>query len=423
MRRKHFLSILPGIIFVPEILKSMNVPDFKDYNKFMNEKINWEEVRNHFYFDEKFIDLRTFAVSPILTQTLDHFTQNYRRIQAFPSDRNHGIANGNKEMLRVRISENLNCSFEEVAIMRSTTEALNNALMGIKLNKGDEVLASIHEYDSMMATLEQRRIREGIKVSRVEIPYKPSSKEEVLECFKKSVTSKTKVILISHIIWISGQIYPIEEICKWARGKNIITVVDAAQSFSHIETDVRKIDCDYFGASLHKWCAAPLGTGFLYIKKKKISETYPLFAHYQFGSDSERIEKFENFGSITPIFDSCVNSLDYWTNLGNDTKRLRIQFLKNYVADKLKNINEVEIVTNLEPENSCGILYFKVENKSASILKERLFNDYKIAVQAIENYKNNYVDYKGVNAIGIATPVFILKEQLDHFIDSLKKII
>lgn len=423
MKRQDFLSILPGFIFAPEILKSMDISDTNRYNKFKNQDINWEDVRNDFYFDETFIDLRTFAASPLPKSTFDHFTQNYKHIQAFPSDRNQGIAKGNKELLRLKISENLNCSFEEVAIMRSTTEALNNALMGIKLNKGDEVLASIHEYDSMMATLEQRRKREGIKISRVEIPYEPSSKEEVLECFKKSLTSKTKVILISHIVWISGQIYPIEEICKWAREKNIITVVDAAQSFSHIETNVEKIGCDYFGASLHKWCAAPLGTGFLYIRKEKISETYPLFAHYQFGSDSHRIEKFENYGSITPIFDSCVYSLDYWTKLGNDKKRFRIQYLKNYVADKLKNVKGVEIATNLEPENSCGILYFTIKNKSASKLKERLFNDYKISVQAIENYNNNYVDYKGVNAIGIATPVFILEEQVDYFIDSLKKLV
>lgn len=421
MDRKDFISTLPGVFFMPEIIKSVNSSDI--YMHKMNEEINWEKVRNHFYFDKKFIDLRTFAASPIPKQTLEHFTQNYRQVQAFPSNRNHGIANGKKELLRIKISEHLNCSFEEVAIMRSTTEALNNALMGIKLKKGDEVLASIHEYDSMMATLEQRRKRDGIKISKVEIPYKPTSKEQVLEYFKKSATPKTKVILISHIVWISGQIYPIEEICKWAREKNIITVVDAAQSFSHIETDLSKIDCDYFGASLHKWCAAPLGTGFLYIKKEKISDTYPLFASYQFSSDSSRIEKFENFGSITPIFDSCVNSLEYWTNLGNDKKKSRIQFLKNYLADKLKNISEVEIVTNIEPENSCGILYFNVKNKSAGKLKERLYNEYSISVQAIENYKNNYVDYKGVNAIGIATPVFILKKQLDFFLETLKKIV
>ncbi len=426
MNRKDFISKLPGVFFIPEIINGMGMPNLEDFeysDSLINEDKTWKKVRSHFQIDKNFVDLRAFAASPIPKQTLEQFVQKYSHIQSFPSDRNHEIAEGNKELLRVKIAQNLNCSFEEVAIMRSTTEALNNALMGIKLNRGDEVLASIHEYDSMMATLVQRQKREGIKVTKVKIPYKPDSKEQILECFKKSVTPKTKLILISHIVWISGQIYPIEEICQWARKKGILTVIDAAQSFSHIETDVTKIDCDYLGASLHKWCAAPLGTGFLYIKKENISNTYPLFGSYNYEANAPRIEKFENFGSITPVFNASINSLDYWTNLGVDKKRLRTQFLKSYLADKLKNINEVEIATNLEPDNSCGIVYFRIKNKSAYDIRKKLYSQFKISVQSIENYKNLYVDYNDVNCIGVSTPVFILQKQLDYFIDSLKKLV
>ena len=426
MNRKNFISKLPGIYFIPELmhgLNQQNIQVFENSDQLEDEEILWEKIRSHFYFDTTFTDLRTFAASPIPVETLEHFTKTFRQIQAFPSDRNHGIAEGNKETLRVKIAENLNCSYEEVAIMRSTTEALNNALMGINLSKGDEVLASSHEYDSMIASLVQREKREGIKVTIVDIPYQPESNKQVLELFKKKVTPRTRVILLSHIVWISGQIYPVEEICHWARENNILTVVDAAQSFSHIETDVTKIGCDYFGASLHKWCAAPVGTGFLYIRKENISNTYPLFASYQYSSDSVRIEKFENFGSSTPIFNSCVNSLDYWAKLGFDTKRQRILFLRNYLTDKLNDLKGVEIATNLDADQSCGIIYFTVKNKSAGELKKRLYEDYKISVQAIEKYKNLYVDYKGVNCVGVSTPVFILPEQLDYFVDSLKKLI
>ncbi len=426
MNRKDFISTFPSIIFVPEIANRMSVYNIENPKKgqeSVKDEINWKNVQDQFFLDENFVDLRAFASSSIPKTTLENFIHEYRSIQAFPSTRNHGIVKEGDSLLRRKISENLNCSFEEVAIMRSTTEALNNALMGIKLKAGDEVLASVHEYDSMIATLVQRQKREGIVVTNVEVPYQPTSKEQILECFKRSVTIRTKIILISHIVWISGQIYPIQEICEWARKKNIITVIDAAQSFSHIEVDVSKIDCDYLGASLHKWCAAPLGTGFLYIKRDNIASTFPLFASYEYSADSPKIEKFENFGSSTPIFDSCVKSLDYWTNLGLDEKRNRIQFLKNYLADKLKDLKDIEIVTNLDPDHSCGILYFKVKNNSASELKERLYKKYNISVQAIENYKNLYVDYKGVNCIGVSTPVFILERQLDYFVDSLKNLI
>ncbi len=422
MDRKDFISTLSGVFMMPQIINSMSSQQFENY-EFMNGEVDWKRVRKDFFLEENYVDLRSFAASALPEQTIEHYIKNYRDIQALPSVRNPGIAKGEKNILRMKISEILNCSYEEVAIMRNTTEALNTALMGIKLIEGDEVLASVHEYDSMVATLVQRQKREGIVVTNVDIPYKPDSKEQILECFKKSVTPRTKLILISHIVWISGQIYPINEICKWARDNNIITVIDAAQSFSHIDIDVSAINCDYLGASLHKWCAAPLGTGFLYVKKDNIADTYPLIASYEYSADSDRIEKFENHGSITPVFNSCLNSIDYWTNLGHDKKTRRIQFLKNYLSARLNELKEVEIATNLEPDQSCGIIYFTVKDKSAVELRNRLYKEYNISVQAIENYKNMYVDYKGVNCIGISTPVYILEKQLDYFIDSLKKII
>ena len=410
---------------MPEIVNNLNMRTLPDSGKSTdrNGAVDWEEVRRHFALDDDYVDMRAFAASPIPKGTLDRFVENYEYVQSFPSQRNHGVAHGNKGELRVKIAEQLNASYEEVAIMRNTTEALNNALNGIRLNEGDEVLASVHEYDSMMGTLAQRAHREGIKVTSVDVPYQPTSKEQVVDLFKQSATSKTKVLLISHIVWISGQIYPVEELCEWARANDIITVIDAAQSFSHIETDVSKIGCDYFGASLHKWCTAPLGTGFLYIRKDRIADTYPLLGSYQYAPDSPKIEKFENFGATSPVFDVCVNSLDYWSKLGLDTKRQRILYLKNYLVDKLKAVDKVEITTNLEVENSCGITYFKVAGRSANDIKSRLYEDFNVSVQAIEDYKTMYVDYKGVNCVGVATPVFILPKQIDYFIDSLTKVV
>ncbi|MDW7692193.1 aminotransferase class V-fold PLP-dependent enzyme [Flammeovirgaceae bacterium SG7u.111] len=423
MNRADFILQLSGLCMIPEITKGKQVQKITKPNDQMSEESFWEKVRSQFNVDNSYIDLRAHAASPIPSGTFEEFSQNYGHVQSFPSIRNHEVAEGNKELLRVKIAKELNCSFEEVALMRSTTEALNNALMGFPFENGDEVLASVHEYDSMMGSLYQRQKRDGIEVKRVEIPYQPTSKEQIIECFKKSATPKTKLILISHMVWISGQIYPIEEICQWARSKGIATVVDAAQSFSHLNIDVTKISCDYLGASLHKWCAAPLGSGFLYIRKENIPATYPLFGHYHYNADAPRIEKFENFGSITPVFEACNFSLDFWEKIGYEAKRNRMQILKEYWINKLSAIPEIEIVTNIDAEHSCGIAYFSIENQSATDIKNKLFDQYKIVVQSIENYKNSNVDYQSVNVIGIATPVFILPEHLDVFADGIKELV
>ena len=202
-----------------------------------------------------------------------------------------------------------------------------------------------------------------------------------------------------------------------------MTVIDAAQSFSHLPIDVAQIGCDYLGAPLHKWCAGPLGTGFLYVRQERIAQTYPLAGHFAYAADSDRIEKFENFGALMPVFPAACASLDYWHALGLAAKQVRMQFLKEYWMDRLRAIPGVEIVTNRKATHSCGIGFFRVKNRSASQLKAQLLERHGIVVQAVEAYKNRNVDYQNVNAVGIATPVFVLPGHLDRFATSLKAVL
>ncbi len=382
----------------------------------------WNNFKKQFHLDDQVLNFRANASSPLPKKVLNYFTGEFIDIESIPSVKNKGIEEGEKELLRVALSKEISCSIKEVAIMRNTTEALNNAIMGFPFKRGDEVVASVHEYDSMMASLYQRQMKDGIKIKMIDIPYKPQSKEQIIELFEKSITEKTRMFLVSHIVWISGQIYPLKEICNLAKKHNIITVIDAAQSFSHINVNVTELGCDYLGASLHKWCAAPLGTGFLYVKRDLISKTYPLISSYKYLPDDEAIEKFENYGTVTPVFDSANLSIQFWRKLGLTVKKDRIQLLKEYWTNKLKELPGVEILTNCDAENSCGIAYFEIKGKSANYVAGQLWEKHKITAEAIENYKNNYVDYKDVNAVGIATPVFITKPDLDKLINAVKSL-
>lgn len=311
MNRLEFISTLTGLPLLPAVARQQGPTTAKKTAGMATDESYWEKIRRDFYLDEQRLDFRAFAVSPVPKLTLDRFTDDYRSIQQLPSLRGYEPAEGSQDKLRVQIARELNCSPGEVALMRSTTEALNNALMGFPFRKGDEVLASVHEYDSMLGSLYQRQRRDGIVVRQVQVPYLPAAPEQIVECFKRRVSPKTRMILLSHIVWISGQIYPIQELCEWAGARGIVTVIDAAQSFSHLPLDVAQIGCDYLGAPLHKWCAGPLGTGFLYVKKTQIAQTYPLAGHYQYAPDSDRIEKFENFGALAPVFPAAGTSLEY----------------------------------------------------------------------------------------------------------------
>lgn len=383
----------------------------------------WAAVRKQFQVDDHYLDFRCHAASSLPASVLLNLTQEITHIQTFPSLRNHEPAPGAQEPLRAALADELNCSVGEVALMRSTTEALNNVIMGFPFQRGDEVIGSVHEYDSMYGSLYQQQQRLGITIKQIDIPYQPESTEQILDIWRKSITPKTRMFLISHIVWISGQVYPVQEICALARQHNIYTVIDAAQSFSHIPVDVTVIGCDYLGASLHKWATGPLGTGFLYIKKKNIAMTLPLLGHYQYQADEEVVEKFENFGSMSPVFHTAALSLAFWKKLGHGLKTARMQYLKAYWTEKLRTLPGVTIRTNTDPTQSCGLAYFALNNRSAKEVGRLLMDNYGIFVHVTENYKNRYVDYKDVNVIGIATPVFITPKQLDRLYTALRAIV
>lgn len=421
MDRKQFLQAIAGIPLIASLENIVQASG--NFEDIVTNEDHWAKIRRQFFLDDNYLDLRCNATSSLPSSTFDHFVKNYRYIQAFPSSRNRAIAKGAKEQLRVSLASELNCSISEVAIMRSTTEALNNAIMGFPFQKGDEVIAASHEYDSMLGSLYQIQSKIGITVKQIDVPYKPESSEQIVEIFRRSITPKTKMFLISHIIWISGQIYPVKELCALAKQHAIYTVIDAAQTFSHIPVDVRDMDCDYLGGSLHKWAAAPLGTGFLYVKQKNIGMTMPLMGHYNYRADDDAIEKFENLGAITPVFDSAAISLEYWKKLGKDLKTRRIQYLKKLWTDKLKTLPEITILTNTDEAHSCGIAYFQVKNRGAKEVRDLLLTKHNISVQALEGYKTTFVDLSKLNALGVATPVFVTPKQIDRLYAAIKEVI
>lgn len=419
MNRKEFISTLTGLTLAPAL--NQILAQGSSTEQIADEKF-WQKVRNEFYTDENLIDLRANSASSIPKVSMNKFSRDFQFIQAMPSYRNSEMNYEAFAKLRGKIAKQINSSEKEIAIMRNTTEALNNAIFGIPMSKGDEVVASVHEYDSMMGSFYQRQAKEGIVVKKIEIPYQITDPKEVVALFEKAITPRTKVFLISQIIWISGQIYPVKELCELAKKHGILTIIDAAQSFSHIPIDVKYLDCDYLGTSLHKWASAPLGTGFLFVKNNLIPKTFPLFAHYIHKPDDDNIEKFENFGSITPVFAGGVESIDFWDRLGFDLKVKRMQYLKMYWTERLKQNPKIKIVTNTDERNSCGIACFTVRGKSSTEISKILWKEHKIRVPVIENYKTLYVDYGDVNIVGIATPVFVTTKQLDKFIQAVNMI-
>src|SRR5688572_12073607 len=174
------------------------------------------------------------------------------------------------ETIRTGLAEVFGCDAEEIAITRNASESLEILLMGIDLKSGDEILTTTQDYGRMLTTLRQRELREGLKLKLIKIPIAPNDANEIAEAYEKAITPRTKLILISHAINLTGQINPVKKVCEMARTRGIETIVDGAHAFAQFDFKRDDLQCDYYGSSLHKWLYAPKGTGLLYVKKDKI---------------------------------------------------------------------------------------------------------------------------------------------------------
>jgi selenocysteine lyase/cysteine desulfurase len=203
---------------------------------------------------------------------------------------------GQVEAVRRRLADTAGCDPEEMAITRNASESLEIAQMGIDLKRGDEVLTTNQDYPRMLTTLQQRERREGIVLKTISFPVPPSSMDDLYQRFERAVTPRTKLILVCHITNRTGQIFPIRKICDMAHARRIPVIVDGAHAFNHFPFKLSDLDCDYYGVSLHKWTCAPIGTGFLYVKKSRISSTWALMAASE-RQDSD-IRKFEEIGTL-----------------------------------------------------------------------------------------------------------------------------
>src|SRR5580704_15935720 len=227
----------------------------------------WAEIRDAFTIDRNVINLNNGHVSPAPRPVQDAL---HRYIEFSDMGPWHTMIDNLEKQIEI-------------------------AQCGIDLKPGDEVLTTNQDYPRMLTTFRQRERREGIVLKTISFPVPPPSMDDLYQRFERAVTPKTKLILVCHITNRTGQIFPIRRICDMAHARGIPVIVDGAHAFSHFPYQISDLNCDYYGVSLHKWTCAPIGTGFLYVRKSKIGETWPLMA----AGDNQKndIRKFEEIGT------------------------------------------------------------------------------------------------------------------------------
>src|ERR1700723_2728530 len=303
MDRRSFFQIAGGSVAlaafqddaIPRARAASDAVNGRSPEDVARDEDYWTEIRNAFTVDRNIIIFNNGYCSPAPKPVQDAMRRYLDYSDMGPYHTMVAGLEKQVEMVRVKLAQAAGCDPEEMAITRNSSESLENEQYGIDLKAGDEVLTTNQDYPRMLETFGQRQRREGIVLKPISFPVPPPSMDDLYNRFERAVTPKTKLILVCHITNRTGQIFPVKRICQMAHARGIPVIVDGAHAFGHFPVNISELDCDYYGVSLHKWTCAPIGTGFLYVRKSRIAQTWSLMA-----SDTKQVDdirKFEEVGT------------------------------------------------------------------------------------------------------------------------------
>jgi isopenicillin-N epimerase len=373
----------------------------------------WFEIQRSFSITRGIVNLNNGGVSPsprIVTEALCRYTWQQEDVTAYTM---WSILEPQSETVRTGLADVFGCDREEIAITRNASESLEICLMGLDLKSGDEVLTTTQDYPRMLTTLRQRELREGLQLKMIKVPIAPSHLDDITSEFEKAITPKTKVILISHVINITGQIMPVKSICNLAKSKGIEVIVDGAHAFAHFDFKQADLGCDYYGTSLHKWLFAPKGTGLLYVKRDKIEKLWPLMAAEK--NEKTDIRKFEEIGTHPAAPRLAIGEAILFHNgIGAKRKEERLRYLSRYWMTKLKDLPNVRFHTSWEANQSCGIANVEIVGVDPGALGTYLMDKHKIFTTPII-----HDEFRGVR---ITPSVYTTLKELDRFCDAMETV-
>src|SRR5688500_1409232 len=366
----------------------------------------WANIQQAFSVTRGIINLNNGGVSPsprMVTEAFVRYTWQQEDATAYTMWQ---ILEPQSETIRTGLAEIFGCDAEEIAITRNASESLEILLMGMDLKSGDEILTTTQDYPRMLTTLRQRELREGLKLNLIKIPIAPKDINDVAVAFERAVTPKTKLILVSHQINVTGQINPVKKICEMARVRGIETIVDGAHSFAQFDFKRDDLGCDYFGTSLHKWIYAPKGTGMLYVRKEKIPKVWALMASED--RNKSDIRKFEEIGTHSAAMRLAIGEAVLFHNaIGGKRKEERLRYLSRYWMNNLKSFPKVGFNTSFDPAQSCAIANFKIDGVDPVALGSYLMSKHKIFTTPIV-----HEEFSGIR---ITPNVYTTLWELDRF--------
>jgi len=372
----------------------------------------WGEIARSFTVDRSLVNLNNGGVSPSPAYVQDAMKRHLDYSNEAPVYTMWRILEPQREAVRERLAREWDVDAEEIALTRNASEGLQILQFGFDLEPGDEVLTTNQDYPRMITTFRQRERRDGIVLREFSIPVPAEDPAEIVRRFEAEITPRTRLILMCHVINLTGQILPVREVVALGRRHGIPVIVDGAHALAHFDFRLSDLDCDFYATSLHKWLAAPHGTGLLYVRREKIPDLWPLQAAGP-NLDAD-IRKFEEIGTHPAAgYLAIAEALTFHQAIGALRKEERLRYLRDSWAEPLRQIPGVVLHTSLNPEFSCGFANVEIEGIEPGALTGWLWREHRIIVTPIV-----HPEFQGIR---VSSSVYTTHEELARFVDAMER--
>jgi selenocysteine lyase/cysteine desulfurase len=418
MDRRAFLkgTTLAGLaapLLLSQVHQAVAAVSGKSAEALAQDEGFWRSVRGDYRLKPDYINLENGYYCFMPEATLERQVAHLRRVNYEGSYYMRTVRQDNKRLVAEKVGAVVGAPAEEIAITRNTTESLDLVIGGLDWKAGDEAVMAAQDYGAMQNHFKLVARRYGVVNKVVSVPNHPESDEALVALYANAITDKTRLLMISHMINITGQVLPVRKICDMAHARGVEVLVDGAHAYAHVPFQMAELGCDYYGASLHKWLSAPLGAGLLYVKKEKIPSLWPLLAARDLPDDD--IRRLNHTGTDPVHVDlGILDALEYQAALGLPRKAARLHFLQRYWTEQLRDVPGVIVNTPADPARHGGIGNVGLEGWAPRDLAKTLLDEHRIFTVGI--------DRPGVRGLRITPNLYTTLEELDTFVAVMKRL-
>ena len=414
MNKREFVKTLGGaslgLMFSPSVLsRYMAMP----HAELAQDEAFWATIRGKYKLTPEYINLENGYYSMQAEPVLEAFIGHVRSINVQASRYMRTRQPDDKLRVRTRLAKMAGVSPEELIITRNTTESLDTVISGYDWKPGDEAVMAAQDYRAMLDMFKLQARRHGIVNRVVSLPLDPQSDDELVQLYASAITPKTRLLMVGHMVNITGHILPVRKIADMAHARGVDVMCDGAHAFGQLAFRIPDLGCDYYGASLHKWLGTPLGAGILYVRQDMIAGLWPIYADESM-ADTD-IRKLNHTGTHPVHTDLGIDdAIDFHESIGAERKEARLRYVQRYWTSRVRDVPNILVNTPTDPKRSCAIANVGVRGMTPADLAKTLFERYKVFTVAI--------DTANVHGVRVTPQLFTTPKELDVLVRALKEL-